>query len=58
MTLPVTLTMLIYQGMASFHLWTGREAPAEVMMATGRRALKVVWGAVVFSALGNPTGQG
>lgn len=33
------LTMLVYQGAASFKLWTGREAPVEVMAAAARRAL-------------------
>ena len=35
------LPMLIYQGAASFQMWTGQEAPLEVMMAAGRRALGV-----------------
>ena len=33
------LWMLIYQGAASFQLWTGRQAPIEVMYAAGERAL-------------------
>jgi shikimate dehydrogenase len=33
------LWMLIYQGAAAFELWTGREAPAEVMYEAGRTAL-------------------
>lgn len=37
-TLP-GLPMLVYQGAASFQLWTGREAPVEVMMAAARKAL-------------------
>ena len=33
------LPMLIYQGAASFELWTGRPAPVELMMAHGRQAM-------------------
>ena len=33
------LSMLIYQGAASFQIWTGREAPVDVMFAAARRAL-------------------
>jgi shikimate dehydrogenase len=33
------LWMLIYQGAASFKLWTGRDAPVEVMYEAGRSAL-------------------
>ena len=33
------LTMLVYQGAASFQLWTGRKAPVEVMTAAARSAL-------------------
>jgi shikimate dehydrogenase len=33
------LPMLIYQGAASFQLWTGREAPIEVMFDAARGAL-------------------
>lgn len=33
------LPMLVFQGAASFQLWTGREAPIEVMMDAARRAL-------------------
>ncbi|MBI4299351.1 MAG: shikimate dehydrogenase [Chloroflexi bacterium] len=33
------LPMLIYQGAASFKLWTGREAPVEVMMKAARSRL-------------------
>ena len=32
--------MLIYQGAASFELWTGKEAPVEVMLAAARQALE------------------
>ena len=35
------LPMLIFQGAAAFALWTGREAPVEVMLAAGERALAV-----------------
>ena len=33
------LSMLVYQGAASFELWTGREAPVQVMFEAARRAL-------------------
>ena len=33
------LAMLVYQAAASFKLWTGLEAPVELMLAEGRRAL-------------------
>lgn len=33
------LAMLVYQGAASFQLWTGREAPLEVMFQAARKAL-------------------
>ena len=33
------LAMLVYQGAASFCLWTGREAPVEVMFQAARKAL-------------------
>ena len=33
------LPMLIYQGASSFHLWTGREAPVDVMFSAAREAL-------------------
>jgi shikimate dehydrogenase len=33
------LPMLVYQGAASFELWTGREAPIEVMFRAAKRAL-------------------
>ena len=35
------LPMLVYQGAASFELWTGCEAPLEVMLRAARRALEV-----------------
>ena len=34
------LAMLVYQGAASFELWTSREAPVEVMFEAARRALE------------------
>ena len=34
------LPMLVYQGAASFELWTGKEAPVEVMMKAAREALE------------------
>jgi len=33
------LPMLVYQGAASFELWTGQEAPLEVMFEAARQAL-------------------
>ncbi len=33
------LTMLVYQGAAAFRLWTGREAPVDVMFEAAQRAL-------------------
>jgi shikimate dehydrogenase len=33
------LAMLVYQGAASFRLWTGREAPVEIMFSAARKAL-------------------
>ena len=33
------LRMLVYQGAASFELWTGKKAPVEVMLESARRAL-------------------
>jgi len=33
------LAMLVYQGAASFRLWTGREAPVEIMFEAARKAL-------------------
>ena len=34
------LPMLVYQGAASFELWTGYEAPLDVMFRAARRALE------------------
>ena len=31
--------MLIYQGAAAFELWTGKDAPIEVMFRAGEKAL-------------------
>ena len=36
------LPMLVYQGAASFELWTGRAAPVEVMMKVAKAAMGVV----------------
>ncbi|MBF8264679.1 MAG: shikimate dehydrogenase [Dehalococcoidia bacterium] len=33
------LSMLVYQGAASFELWTGKEAPLDIMFKSARRAL-------------------
>ncbi len=33
------LDMLVYQGAESFHLWTGQDAPIEIMMRAARAAL-------------------
>jgi len=34
------LSMLVYQGAASFELWTGRKAPVEAMMEAAERAVE------------------
>jgi len=34
------MPMLVYQGAASFKLWTGREAPLDIMFEAAKRALK------------------
>jgi shikimate dehydrogenase len=34
------LAMLVYQGAASFELWTGKQAPVDIMMTVARRALE------------------
>jgi shikimate 5-dehydrogenase len=31
--------MLVYQGAASFKLWTGREAPVDIMFSEAKRIL-------------------
>jgi len=33
------LPMLVYQGAASFELWTGKSAPIDIMMRAAKRAL-------------------
>lgn len=33
------LPMLVYQGAASFELWTGREAPVDIMLSAARQAV-------------------
>ena len=33
------LAMLLHQGVAAFRLWTGREAPVDVMRSALRQAL-------------------
>ena len=34
------LAMLVYQGAASFELWTGQQAPVDVMFGAAREALE------------------
>jgi shikimate dehydrogenase len=38
------LPMLIYQGAASFKIWTGREAPFDIMLSAARQALIKIGG--------------
>ena len=33
------LSMLIYQGAASFEMWTGKEAPVDIMSQAARQAI-------------------
>ena len=33
------LAMLVYQGALSFELWTGREAPVDIMFEAAKEAL-------------------
>ena len=37
------LPMLIYQGVEAFRLWTGREAPVEVMFKAARLTKNFCW---------------
>jgi shikimate dehydrogenase len=38
------LPMLVYQGAASFKIWTGREAPLDIMFSSARQALIKIGG--------------
>ena len=38
------LSMLVYQGAASFKLWTGREAPLDIMFSAAKQALTKIGG--------------
>jgi len=38
------LPMLVYQGASSFQLWTGREAPVDIMLSAAKRALVRIGG--------------
>ncbi len=38
------LPMLVYQGVASFELWTGREAPLDIMFSAAKQALLKIGG--------------
>ncbi len=35
------LSMLVYQGAASFEIWTGRQPPLDIMFAAARQALDI-----------------
>ena len=40
------LSMLVYQGASSFEIWTGKEAPVEIMLSTAKKVLFNIGGQI------------